>query len=330
MNSLSLGGRLLRMDFHNACRECRPYRTTPIGVTLVELLVVFAILGTIFSLVLPAVQSARESARQVSCTNNLKQLAQAVLKFELRNGHFPPAYTDSDSVEPDRPKHNLIAFLLADLEQSSLAEQYSFEFNWYESLRPTPEQANWRLAETPLAVVKCPSTPNVELAGASDYAVCTMFSPRTNGARSQLLDSGKVTSRELWTSMLYPFDEVTQEFIDIKRNRIVDGLSNSMMLFEDCGRPDFYAAGYRISGSGKEPVSGALWADADAEFAVHDVCGSSFMNCNNGNEIYSFHPGSCNFAFGDASIRRIVTDIDPEVFVSLFTRNAGDIPGAIP
>ena len=329
MISLSLKKLSLR-GFNNSCRPCRLRIRTPNGLTLIELLVVISILGATFSILLPAIQSARESTRQASCTNNLRQLAHAVLQFELRNGHFPPAYTDSDAIQPDRPKHNLIAFLLADIEQSSLADQYSFEFDWYESLRPSPEKANRRLADMPLAVVKCPSTPYVELQGASDYAVCTMFSPRTNGARSQLLGSGRIASRELWTSMLYPFDEETQEFIDIKRNRISDGLSNSMMLFEDCGRPEFYAAGYRISGSGKEPVSGALWADADAEFAVHDVCGSSFMNCNNGNEIYSFHPGGCNFAFGDASIRRIVIDIDPEVFVSLFTRDAGDIAGEIP
>lgn len=62
------------------------------GFTLVELLVVIAIIGILIALLLPAVQAAREAARRAQCTNNLRQLALAMLNYESTHKTFPFAY----------------------------------------------------------------------------------------------------------------------------------------------------------------------------------------------------------------------------------------------
>ena len=86
------------------------------GFTIVELLVVITIIGILTSLLLPAVQAAREAARRVRCSNNLKQLGIGFHSFAAANGGFPPRRYS----RPDEGYTGWGTFLLPFIEQQNL------------------------------------------------------------------------------------------------------------------------------------------------------------------------------------------------------------------
>jgi len=272
---------------------------SPRAFTLVELLVVITIIGILIALLLPAVQAAREAARRTQCTNDLKQLGLAILNYEAAFGVFPPPYTRD-------PGHNMLAFILPQLEQQAVYDRYDFKKNW-------SNVDNRPATQVDLAVLVCPSASRGRR-WITDYATCEYL---YSSARSPLLARGEITARTNWNGLFQPSGDGPTCVADVR-----DGLSNTFMLFEDGGRPERWVAAQQIASSG---ITGARWADEDAEFWIHDLCGSAMMNCNNNNEIYSFHPGGCNFLYGDGSVHFHPQSLAAETFVSLFTRAARDV-----
>lgn len=293
--------------------------------TLVELLVVIAIIAMLVSLLIPAVNSARESARRMQCSNNMRQLTLGALNHESAKGYLPPSYTrpQSSALEFDT-NHSLITFLLPYIEQQPLFDRFSFEYHWNETRLPSRETSNRLAAETNIDIAICPTTPERPEGGLTDYAVCGNIA---SSARTLLLQRKLIQPRTDWYSMLHPiFDTASgPRYSKITLQKITDGMSKSFMLFEGAGRPNYYRNG--IFDSSRSGITGARWADDAAEYWVHDLCNStSMMNCNNNNEIYSFHRGGCNYSMGDGSVQFVTVDVSPEVFVALFTRAAEDLP----
>ncbi len=126
--------------------------------TLIELLVTISIIGLLVALILPAVQSARESSRRIGCTANLKQLGLALHNYESAHTMFPPSGLDNSSVRPGLLAIELsgLVYLLPYLDMQPLYSSYNFAWATVDGPEsPSIENQTARLTRT--AAFLCPS-----------------------------------------------------------------------------------------------------------------------------------------------------------------------------
>ncbi len=138
------------------------------GFTLVELIVVIAIIGVMIALTLPAIQAAREAARRLSCGNNLGQLAIGVHQYELTWRHFPTGSLDRGTTLGEAPAgmhHGWIAQLLPYLDQQPRYAKIDFSRSVY-------DPANRPMARLGMSLLACPSAEFLGNRGGSNYAAC--------------------------------------------------------------------------------------------------------------------------------------------------------------
>ncbi len=110
-----------------------PSPLSPRAFTLVELLVVITIIGILIALLLPAVQAAREAARRMQCSNNLKQIGLALHNYHTAIGTFPSGYISAYG-DPGYPSSNDLgpgwgwaAMMLPYIELGNLHDQIRFD-----------------------------------------------------------------------------------------------------------------------------------------------------------------------------------------------------------
>lgn len=129
----------------------------------IEALVVFAVVGLLIGMFLPAVGGPREAAPRTVCLNNIRQLTLAMLNYESANGHLPPAYIAD---ETGKPIHSWRVLLLPFMEQEALYHQYSFDEPWN-------GPNNSKLHDEVVSLYQCPSVRRGEQVGNTSYMVMT-------------------------------------------------------------------------------------------------------------------------------------------------------------
>lgn len=289
--------------------------------TLVELLVVIAIIGMLMGLLLPAVQQAREAARELQCNNNMKQLGLGLSTHNSMNdGRFVTGGSGYCYIG-DRQKGT-------DYEQRG---------GWTYCVLPFIDQTNLHEAsietrlKTPVSLFYCPScrptklyltlvrtvysdgesNGGVSASGKSDYAAnCGTVTSVEGSTAQQHYDSG---------GLIFSCDANTEVY----ETDVFDGLSNTILV------------GERQLNLSYNEVSSPVADDDDCFLGGHNYdttrCyfdGKLFQSRQNYTRIQSFgsvHSGACGFVFADGHYKAVSYTVNPEIYRCLLNRMDGEV-----
>jgi prepilin-type N-terminal cleavage/methylation domain-containing protein/prepilin-type processing-associated H-X9-DG protein len=276
------------------------------GFTLIELVVVVAIIGLLIALLLPAVQAAREAARRTKCRSNLHNVCLALHNYADIHGRFPAAYTSRGT----DPGWGWGAVILPQLEQEALYQNLSVDTRAFgdgaNPVLPTP------LMQTPLDVFLCPSNPGPPLNHIRlDHAMShyrAVMGP-DNGAT---FDPDRDTGGVLYHNSRTGFGAIT------------DGTSSTVAIGECLyDEPSGKKAAIWTGMTGWTGPDGNVVHVSDVMWGLDD--GTSKVNGTAPQAFSSRHPRGTHFGFCDGSVRFISEKADPSVIRWLAGRNDGMI-----
>jgi prepilin-type N-terminal cleavage/methylation domain-containing protein/prepilin-type processing-associated H-X9-DG protein len=333
-------------------------RSRSSGFTLIELLVVIAIIGVLIALLLPAVQSAREAARRIQCTNNLKQIGLGLHQYLSSFDVGPPVgsvdiagnSTGSGRVPQTASVHLRLTNYL---EQRAVYDAYNFMLGDVVSGSSVP--ANTTVMSTLIPGYLCPSDPNPgtteNLAVGFDARVTTVNYAVNGGTNRQ--NYGGIVNGVTWWLGGNPLFGNRVTFATV-----TDGTSNTAAMSEWVkGTSGQNTRGYNLVYSISQYTNGGPWNDftlcTSANVPLWDFKGEywTLQDTGRGGPYYhvmspnqpacavfagfgnvdsfigpsSLHPGGVNVLFLDGSVRFIKSTIDLPTWNALGTRAGGEV-----
>ncbi len=332
--------------------------------TLIELLVVIAIIAILIGLLLPAVQKVREAAARSTCQNNMKQLGLAAANYESSYSKLPPSLIVELGAAPGSPGspgfpypgnvHSWAPNLLPYIEQENIFKLYDFKFPWFSSPTTVPGTPNnVAVLQNRVKTFLCPSSP-----GGNERTVSGSFSFLASFPYQNLAVTDYATNSSINTGSItffgYPSSATQATLYSAMRPQlrgpgvallgvppsepasmvgIQDGTSNTILLCESAGRPEYYQGGSRDS---SRVQNDGGWGHHENDYGLDGAVsrtnrsspGNCVINCHNDNETYAFHTGGANHAFVDGSVRFIRDSINPQTYAALITANGGGLTAA--
>lgn len=281
--------------------------------TLVELLVVITIIGILISLLLPAVQAAREAARRMQCGNNFKQVGLALHGYHNVKECFPPGMFDRSANANVPGYFSWSVYILSYLEQQGVYDLYDWSQAYWTGL--SPNSKNCLASGTLIAAYMCPSDPQygerIWVSGSTAAPQCGMTS------MVGVSDSWDWLRNASWPKTFPTNDGIFGGNRPCTIADIKDGTSNTLMVGE-------------VTGGGKGTYEGDFWAAwnlMDMREGINGpntVPGGAYPGGASGSYLAgfaSFHPGGCNFLLADGSVSFLSQNTADATLKALTTRD---------